>query len=269
MRTIVQISDLHFGRHDPDVVEALLAELRDPAPDLVVVSGDLTQRARRREFRQARAFLDRITVPVVAIPGNHDVPLYDVARRFLRPLARFRRYVSAEPIPCYADAEIAVLGLNTARSLALKNGRVSVEQMGAIRLAFGRPPGARFRVLVTHHPLVATDDPGQEPVGRWRGALGAVAETGVRLLLSGHYHHAYVGSAAARFAAGGSILVVHAGTAVSRRTRRETNTYNRISIGTDGMLSLEVRAWSGGGTGGFVTDRTASYRLLGDRWAPA
>jgi 3',5'-cyclic AMP phosphodiesterase CpdA len=268
MRTIAQISDLHFGRHDPEVVEGLLAELLDPAPDLVVVSGDLTQRARRREFRQARAFLDRITAPVVAIPGNHDVPLYDVARRFLRPLARFRRYVSADPIPCYADAEIAVLGLNTARSLTLKNGRVSVEQMDAIRHAFGRPPGARFRVLVTHHPIVVAGDPDQEPVGRWRGALGAVAETGVRLLLSGHYHHAYVGSAATRLAAGGAILVVHAGTAVSRRTRRETNTYNRIRVDTDGMLSLEVRAWNIDG-GGFKTERTAAYRLLGDHWAPA
>jgi len=154
MRLIAHISDLHFGRHDPRLVEALQASLAAAAPDLVAVSGDLTQRARRHEFAAARDFLDRLVAPVIAVPGNHDVPLYNPLRRVFRPLERFRHHITAQHNPLFTDAEIAVLGINTARAAAFSNGRISHRQMDEIRALFGELPGEQFRVLVTHHPLM-------------------------------------------------------------------------------------------------------------------
>ena len=115
MRTLVQISDLHFGRIDPLLLDPLAAAIDAIGPDVVVVSGDLTQRARDAQFRAARAFLDRLPMPQVVVPGNHDVPLYDVVRRFVSPLARFRRYIERDPAPFFRDDHVAVLGINSAR----------------------------------------------------------------------------------------------------------------------------------------------------------
>src|SRR6185436_20863838 len=122
---------------DPAVVEALLASLAAQAPDLVAICGDLTQRARQAEFIEARRFLDRIVPPKLVVPGNHDVPLYGLHRRLLAPFAKYDRHITPAGVGAfYCDAEIAVLGLNTARRLTFKNGRVSHEQMAGIRTAF-------------------------------------------------------------------------------------------------------------------------------------
>src|SRR5205823_6136985 len=115
MRTFAHISDLHFGRHDENVVEDLLASLDHHHPDLVVVSGDFTQRARRSEFALASSFLARIAAPKLIVPGNHDVPLYDIVSRFLTPLSKYHRYVASAGVPgsAFADDEIAILGVNS------------------------------------------------------------------------------------------------------------------------------------------------------------
>src|SRR5690349_10081636 len=114
MRRIAHISDLHFGRHNPVVAQGLLAALAEAAPDLVAVTGDLTQRAHRHEFAAARAFLDRIGPPALVIPGNHDVPFYNLLERWLMPNTRFAAFIGPECCPRYVDGAIAVLGLNTA-----------------------------------------------------------------------------------------------------------------------------------------------------------
>src|SRR3712207_3725723 len=133
MRKLVHLSDLHFGRIDYRVLDPLVADVGAAGPDLVVVSGDLTQRARRAQFKEARRFLDALPSPQIVVPGNHDVPLYDVFRRFLRPLEGFRRYISDDLEPFYADEEVAVLGVNTARSLTIKHGRINERQVARIR----------------------------------------------------------------------------------------------------------------------------------------
>ena len=122
MRTLAHLSDLHFGRVERGVLDALRERLWQVQPDLVVVSGDLTQRARARQFREARAFLDTLPQPQLVVPGNHDVPLYNVLARFLAPLAGYRRFVAEDVEPSFVDEEIAVLGLNTARSFTWKGG---------------------------------------------------------------------------------------------------------------------------------------------------
>jgi len=127
MRTLVHLSDLHFGRVDPALVEPLIQLVGRIRPDVVVVSGDLTQRARTEQFKEARRFLDSLPAPQIVVPGNHDVPLHNVVSRFLQPLDKYRRYITDDLEPFYVDDAIAVLGINTARSLTIKRGRVSYE----------------------------------------------------------------------------------------------------------------------------------------------
>src|SRR6266540_2867345 len=120
MRSIVHLSDIHFGRINEEVIAPLIETVKKINPDLVAVSGDLTQRARSHQFREARAFLESLPTPQIVVPGNHDVPLHNVFARFMQPLRKYRRYITDDLRPFYYDDEIAVLGVNTARSLTMK-----------------------------------------------------------------------------------------------------------------------------------------------------
>src|SRR5215208_5945399 len=158
MTRLVHLSDLHFGAHDQRLVEQVERQVDELRPDLVVVSGDFTQRARTEQFAEACRFLDRLRDSgheVLGVPGNHDVPLYDVLRRFLSPLTRYRRFIDDSLCPFIELPGVAVLGINTARSLTVKDGRISHEQVEFIRETFSRTPADSTRVLVTHHPLFA------------------------------------------------------------------------------------------------------------------
>ena len=119
MRTIVHLSDLHFGRTDPELVEPLISAIRRLNPTLLAVSGDLTQRARSHQFREARAFLDALPQPKIVVPGNHDIPLYNLYNRFFQPLDKYRRHITDDLQPTYSDDEMIVVGVSTARSLEL------------------------------------------------------------------------------------------------------------------------------------------------------
>ncbi|MBV8936436.1 MAG: metallophosphoesterase [Alphaproteobacteria bacterium] len=264
MRTVAHLSDLHFGRHDETVAERLLADISEVQPDLVVVTGDLTQRARHRQFAAARAFLERFPMPIIVVPGNHDVPLYDVLERFIGRLARYRRYICTELQPFYADDEIALLGLNTARSATFTDGRISYRQAAALKAVFAEVPADRLRILAIHHPLGAPAGASDVAlVGRAAMARNAVTGAGVRVVLSGHHHRALSGSlSGSELVAEGSILLVHAGTAISTRLRGEPNSYNLLRVEPT-YVTCAVRAFSGNG---FVVAGTANYLLLGGRW---
>jgi len=264
MRTIVHLSDLHFGRLDARLVEPLLASIRDVSPELIAISGDLTQRARRKQFAEARAFIQSLEHPYLVVPGNHDVPLYDVARRVLRPLHRFRRYVSADRLPVFADAEIAVLGINTARAIAFANGRISREQLAEIGDFFAGVKPGPLRIVVTHHPLTSPPEAPPRPVvHRAARALDGIAAAGIDLILTGHYHQAASDEIAAHgVAPGRSILVSQAGTAISTRLRDEANSYNLIRIAGD-EVTCAARSWT---ATGFATSEERRYRRRAGRW---
>lgn len=264
MKTIAHLSDLHFGRHDESAAEFLLADLLRTHPDLVVITGDLTQRARHSQFAAARAFLERLPRPVIAIPGNHDVPLYDVIQRFVGRLARYRRYICDELQPFLADDEIALLGLNTARSAAFSNGRISYRQAAAIKSIFAEVPENHLRILAIHHPLAVPVTAGDlAPVGRAKMARKVMIEAGIRLVLSGHYHRAFSGDLpGSDLVSDGSILFVQAGTAISTRLRGEPNSYNLLHIERT-AVTCTVRAFTGHN---FLDAQTAYYTLLGGRW---
>lgn len=245
MRTLVHLSDLHFGRVDQALLEPLSDLIRRLAPDLLVVSGDLTQRARSEEFIAARAFLDGLPVPRIVVPGNHDIPLHNLFDRFLRPLNKYRRYITDELQPFFLDEEIAVAGVNTARSLTIKDGRINAEQMAQVGERFAGLPESMVKVIVTHHPFDLPDQYHRaERVGRAGPAMQAFADCGADLLLAGHLHASHAGTTAAHYPIDGfAALVVQAGTATSTRGRGEANSFNVIRA-APGHISTERHAWN-------------------------
>src|SRR5437763_1673964 len=247
MARLVHLSDLHFGAHDERLVEAVEWHVDAIKPDLVVISGDFTQRARTEQFREACEFLERLRDrghEVLGVPGNHDVPLYDVLRRFLSPLARYRRFIDDTLCPFVELPGVSVLGLNTARSLAFKEGRINRDQVEFIRETFARTPEEDVRILVTHHPMFALQvgHEVQRAIGRQELALDAIERAGVDMLLAGHMHHASTHSAADLVTRAGGALVVQAGTATSTRLREQDQSFNTIDI-VDGCVTITVNAW--------------------------
>lgn len=264
MKTIAHLSDLHFGRHDDQVVEALLADAALKAADLAVVTGDLTQRGRIHQFEAARSFLDRLGKPALIVPGNHDIPLYDLIQRFVGRLARYQRFITDDLHPFIDDGEIAILGLNTARAAVIANGRISRSQARAIVATFSVVPSGRTRIVAAHHPLLTPADAAPVPlVGRAILARQALADAGVHIVLGGHHHHAFSGeSILGDIETRRDILVVHAGTAVSKRLRAEQNSYNLLHIEAE-RVSCAVRAWR---NGRFDTRETAGFAFVDGKW---
>ena len=268
MRTLVQLSDLHFGRTEAALIEPLLGAIAGIAPDVVVVSGDLTQRAKASEFEAARAFLDRLPQPCIVVPGNHDVPLYRVWERFLSPLGKYKRYVTDDLEPVYADDEIAVIGINTARSLTFKDGRINAQQIATIRERLAPLPEGLTKIVVTHHPFDLPEGEDDDVVGRAGQAMAAFAHCGVDLLLAGHFHTTHVGETSGRYALDGyAALVVQAGTATSTRERGEANSFNVIRV-QGGEVAHEPWRWQADATE-FVPASGRRYRREGGGWVVA
>jgi 3',5'-cyclic AMP phosphodiesterase CpdA len=231
LRTIVHLSDLHFGRTDPGLPEALSREVKAAAPDLVVVSGDLTQRARPEEFRLARAFLATLPTPQIVVPGNHDIPLYNLPMRAFWPLARYKRHICRDVEPFFADGEIAVAGLNTARSLTIKNGRVNRRQVSGLCAGLQSQREEVVRIVVTHHPFETADAGEEDIVGRASMAMAGFSKCRIDVILSGHLHVNRIVSSAARYRIGDySALLLQAGTAISSRRREEPNSFNILRV---------------------------------------
>src|SRR5439155_5226468 len=154
-----------FDRIDPPVVEALAGELAGKNPSLVVMSGDFTQRARAGQYAAAARYMGRLPRPQLVVPGNHDIPLYDVITRFFFPLRNYHKYITREVRPVYRDEELLVIGINSARSFTFtldgfwKDGRISEEQLLDVKLRACDVPPEVFKVVVTHHPFIPP--PGQ------------------------------------------------------------------------------------------------------------
>jgi 3',5'-cyclic AMP phosphodiesterase CpdA len=248
-------------------VEALERSVDALKPDLVVISGDFTQRARTEQFSEACHFLERLRDSghdVLGVPGNHDVPLYDVLRRFLTPLARYRRFIDGTLCPFVQLPGAAMLGINTARSLTFKDGRINKAQVDFIHETFARTPSQAVRVLVTHHPLFAltVGEQVERAIGRQELALDAIEESGVDMLLAGHNHHASSQDASDLVTRAGGVLVVQAGTATSTRVREQEQSFNTIDI-DDGSVTVTVNGWNGSA---FAPSDAREYEWREGRW---
>jgi len=243
-RVVLHLSDLHFGRIAPGLPEALLEAAGQIAPDLVVVSGDLTQRAKAVEFQQARSFLDQLPYPRIVVPGNHDVPLHNLYARFVQRLSRFQRYITEDLEPVYQDSEIAVFGVNTARSSTWKGGRINSRQIESLRTRLCATGPDLARIVVTHHPFeIPQGFHPRDVVGSARAALERWTDCGADLLLCGHLHVGDSTTTLSRYShVGWRAIVVTAGTATSTRGRGFPNSFNAITI--EDRRSVRVTKWS-------------------------
>lgn len=240
MLTIVHGSDLHFGKpHDPESAEEFLEATRRLAPDLIVLSGDFTQRAKVEEFRGARDFIDRLPgVPVVVTPGNHDVPLYRVLERIFTPYRNYRAYIRDELNEVVRIPGLTVVSLNSAAPrTAIVNGRIRRRQIEFAREACREAPEGDLKAVVAHHHLApAPDYEGDRPLPGARETLDEFEAMGVELVMGGHLHRAYIGNSLDVYPGQDrehGIVIVQSGTTTSARGRareRAKNTFNAIRL---------------------------------------
>lgn len=218
MSTVLHISDTHFGTERASVVEALVRLAGQQQPDLVVLSGDITQRAQATEFRSARSFVERLGVPVLSIPGNHDIPLFDLWTRLSRPYARYMAAFGSDLEPVHTSHDLMVVSVNTTRSWRHKQGEVSSDQIDRVARLFADAGDTQLRVVVVHQPVAVTRAEDVQNLLRGHAvALSRWSTAGVDLVLGGHIHLPYVLELQGLVR---PMWAVQAGTAVSSRVRK-------------------------------------------------
>ncbi len=260
---LAYVADLHFGADDLVVAGALAGALRADEPDLLLVGGDLTQRARPSQYADARAWLSSIGVPHLATPGNHDIPLYDVLRRIRDPFGRYRAAVAPHLEGTWRGPETLVAAICTASPRRRVEGRVEPAQVARLAAVLAEPAPPHAAILLTHHPLVVP--PGQRARSFEGGAglLTTATAGGVDLLLSGHRHLPHEGPWLHRTASGRRVVALWAATACSHRRRGEHNGYALIDAAAD-RLEITTCRWDGKR---FVREPVSTWSRAADGWA--
>lgn len=232
MSVLLQISDTHFGTEQAAVVEALVTLASQQQPDVFVLSGDITQRARPAQFRSALAFADRLGAPMLAVPGNHDIPLFDLWARVRNPYGRYVAAFGADLEPVHRSHDLMVACVNTTRPWRHKHGEVSALQIDRVARLLEGADAAQLRVVVVHQPVAVTR--AEDLPNRLRGHAAALerwAAAGADLVLGGHIHLPYV---MALPSLARPLWAVQAGTAVSSRVRNGVpNSVNLLRWGRD------------------------------------
>jgi 3',5'-cyclic AMP phosphodiesterase CpdA len=243
MLTLLHISDLHFGSpYVPAAGEALLRIAEELAPDVIVVSGDFTQRARHEQFAAARTFLNELPeTPRLVVPGNHDIPLFRIFDRIFRPRDLYRRYISPQCDQVLRVPGAVIVGLDsTAPRRAITNGRIHAAQLDFCERAMADAPDDAVRIVVAHHHFAPAPDYKRDQVmPKAKRAMDRFVRLGVDIILGGHLHRAYIGNSLDVYAGPAherGIMIVQCGTSTSRRGRgreRQKNSFNVIHVGDE------------------------------------
>lgn len=248
MTAILHLSDVHFGPpHRPEVAQGVLALIEDRRPRIVVISGDLTQRAKPEQFRQARSFVDQIPCPTFAVPGNHDVPLYRFWERIFAPYGAYQKYFAEELEPVLEMDGVAIVGVNTAHGWTLKDGRISTRRLKRLANQLGSLPSSAFKIVVAHHQLIPPPGFGSERVlVNAQETVEVLARGGADLVLSGHLHQTYFATSEQYFRLGlRPVRILHSGTSTSSRGRgveRKLNTCNWLQL-EEATLTVSSLMW--------------------------
>jgi 3',5'-cyclic AMP phosphodiesterase CpdA len=260
MTTIIHLSDFHFGKDLPRIADALVSDVIEQGGDLVAFSGDATQRALRDQYRAARDYIARLPAPFIAVPGNHDLPLYNPIARAVSPRKGYREHISRDTEPSFTSEHLALVSIDTSRHYFWKDGRVSSEQLERMGRAFAAAPPGACRVVMMHHPcFVPPEFPVHNRVDNADAALDAMSAARVEVVLAGHMHDAFV----VRIEADppyrpAPVILSQAGTAISSRRRSQPNSYNVVFI-SEGFIEVAIRMWEGSG---FAEVERRSYERL-------
>ena len=245
---LLQISDMHFGTEQEPVVRALRDMALAQRPDVLVVSGDITQRAHAAQFKKAREFCDSLQVPrMLALPGNHDIPLFNLPARAVSPYSDYLRWFGPKLEAAVNLPSLLMIGVNTTRRWRHKNGEVSDRQIADVASQLRHASTAQLRVVVVHQPMhVLRKADEHDRLRNWRPALRAWSEAGADVVIGGHIHLPYVCELTAL--AGGlarQMWCVQAGTAVSSRTRAEApNSVNLLHYPPrPNAIECQVERW--------------------------
>ncbi|MEM1041488.1 MAG: metallophosphoesterase [Bacteroidota bacterium] len=261
---LAHLSDIHFGKiSDERVVSALVDEVNADRFDLVVLSGDLTQRARTSEYEDARRMIEAFRAPTLVVPGNHDVRAWwhNPVERVVRPAARFSRFLGDDLTPTFERPGLAVFGLNSAHGLTIKGGKIRPHHLGEMQRFFAAQPAEAFRVFVLHHHLLRLRALGSHDVALGaKTALQAAGEAKVALVLCGHLHVSHVEHVEIDLERGHRLVVASAGTATSSRGRgsnRNVNFYNHVEV-WPGCFTVQERRFDPE-AGAFHPERTTRF----------
>ncbi|MFL6447131.1 MAG: metallophosphoesterase family protein [Bryobacteraceae bacterium] len=272
MRSIAHISDLHFGYNDPLLARKLCESLNEIHPDILVISGDLVEHATAEEFSRAREYLEQLLVPQIVVPGNHDLPFYNLWRRWTEGLKIYCRLITDNLEPVLMDDEVAIIGANSAHLIPVKGGKITMPQLDALVDQFSSFPANLIRILVTHHPFDLPEPSNPHLlIGHSRRAVTRLAPV-VDLLLAGHVHLSSSGSTSTRYKLEDKAMVfVQAGTAISDRNKGEANSFNLLQVSRteagEKQAVILRHSWSKE-KGRFEEDRRKEYRLGKAGWLP-
>ncbi|MEI6479011.1 MAG: metallophosphoesterase [bacterium] len=237
MKTVIHLSDLHFGKVDTKRINPLIDQISKIKPDLIVVSGDFTQRATEKEYKAAKKFLGKLKYPVFVVPGNHDIPLFNIYQRFVSPFKKYTKFISSDLAPFYCDENIAVVGINSVRRYTITSGRISKKQIRTTANILDSLDPKLIKIVVCHHPFDLPHSAKtikkhtHKVVAHSKSAMKHFSDKKVDVFLSGHLHLTHIGDTKKRYKIknyGG--LIIQAGTATSSRTRSEPVSFNVLKI---------------------------------------
>jgi 3',5'-cyclic AMP phosphodiesterase CpdA len=246
MSVLLQVSDTHFGTEQAPVVRALIELAHASHPTLAVLSGDLTQRARRSQFAAARRFADELNAPhCLAIPGNHDIPLFNVFARALHPYGNYERAFGTNLEPEFESPAMLVVCVNTTRPARHKDGEVSSQQVDRVARRLRLASREQLRVVVTHQPVhaVRASDV-KNLLHGYEAAVRAWCAAGADIIMGGHIHLPYVRELSSHLTGlPRKTWAVQAGTAVSSRIRENIpNSVNVLRHQTSDLICT-VERW--------------------------
>lgn len=236
--TIIHISDLHFGRERAHVQKVLLEEIDKHSPDLIIISGDFTQRAKTREFIKAKKFLDSLKYPYFVIPGNHDLPVYNFFRRLIFPWKKWNKFINLPLESTYENEYLAIYGVNSNNvfgvAFDVARGAISFAKKIIIRNYFEKIPDNKLKIVVAHHPFWLPDEQMFRHLIKGRDrAMEYFNIGGVDMILGGHIHLSYVKLFK-------NIIISHAGTSISNRLIKNNNNSFNIIKGNNSKLFVEL-----------------------------
>lgn len=241
MQKIIHISDIHFGKEDEGIVNALSTKINEIEPEIIVVSGDLTQRAKHQEYQKAKYFLNKLDFPQVVIPGNHDIPLYNLFERIINPFRKFNQYFPN--FRRYENDELSIVGLNSVRNLRWKSGKLTIDHIENNAAELKKKDKAKLNIVVMHHNLLLLPS-SKESEKNFRTKLIQkwIYDNKIDLILFGHDHKSMIKPILFNDDNIFDFILIQAGSATSTRRRGSTNNFNLITF-DNSVIQISVQTY--------------------------